>query len=74
MNWYQLEVRQIFEKLGTSEEGLSVREAGERLEKYGLNKLAEEERISRLKILLHQFAYLYLADCRFCYSAVERIH
>jgi Ca2+-transporting ATPase len=55
MNWYQLEVRQIFEKLGTSEEGLSVREAGERLEKYGLNKLAEEERISRLKILLHQF-------------------
>jgi Ca2+-transporting ATPase len=55
MNWYQLEVRQVFEKLETSEEGLSVREAGERLEKYGLNKLAEEERISRLKILLHQF-------------------
>jgi len=55
MNWYQLEVENALEKLGTSEEGLSAREAGERLKKYGPNKLAEEERISRLKILLHQF-------------------
>ncbi|MDQ1272154.1 MAG: P-type Ca2+ transporter type, partial [Planctomycetota bacterium] len=55
MNWYQLPIKEILQKLGTSEEGLTDNEASKRLQHYGLNKLVEEEKISRLKILLHQF-------------------
>jgi len=55
MKWYQLDEEEVLKKLGTSEEGLSGSEAEKRVEKYGPNRLPEEERISRLKILLHQF-------------------
>jgi Ca2+-transporting ATPase len=55
MNWYQLDVKQIFQKLGTSETGLHQGDVLQRLEQFGPNKLAEEEGISRLKILFHQF-------------------
>src|SRR3989339_844026 len=55
MNWYQLPVKDIVQKLGTAEEGLTDNEATERLKQYGPNKLIEEEKISKLKILFHQF-------------------
>ncbi len=55
MNWYQLDIEEVFEKLGSSQEGLSESEAKDRLATHGPNALAEEERISRLAILLHQF-------------------
>jgi Ca2+-transporting ATPase len=55
MHWYQRKVEQVFADLNTSEHGLTDSEVKERLQKFGLNKLAEEEKISRLKILLHQF-------------------
>lgn len=55
MNWYQLGVKEVLQKLGTSESGLTSVEARQRLEQYGPNKLVEEEKISKLKILLHQF-------------------
>ena len=55
MNWYQLEVNQIFAELNTSENGLTDAEAKERLKQVGPNTLAEAEKISRLQILLHQF-------------------
>jgi len=55
MKWYQIDKEEVLKQFGTSEEGLSGSEAEKRLEKYGPNKLPEEERISRLKILLHQF-------------------
>ncbi len=55
MNWYQLSAKEVLQKLGSSEQGLSSTEAKQRLEKYGPNKLAEEEKISKFKILLHQF-------------------
>jgi len=55
MNWYQLEANQIFAELNTSEHGLTEVEARERLQQFGSNRLAEAEKISRLKILLHQF-------------------
>jgi hypothetical protein len=41
MNWYQLEINQIFAELDSSEHGLSAAEAGERLQRVGPNKLAE---------------------------------
>jgi Ca2+-transporting ATPase len=55
MHWYQLDMDRIFGDLNTSEHGLADAEVRERLQKFGPNKLAEEEKISRLKILLHQF-------------------
>ena len=54
MNWYQLPVKDIVQKLGTAEEGLTDNEATERLKQYGPNKLIEEEKISKLKILFHK--------------------
>ena len=55
MNWYQLSGKEIFEHLKTSELGLTEEEVKQRLKKYGPNKIAEEEKINKLKILLHQF-------------------
>ena len=56
MNWHQLDIKEVFERLNTANEGLSDAEVKERLSKYGLNKFIEEQKISRLKIFLHQFA------------------
>ena len=65
MNWYQLHIKEILQKLETSEEGLNDNEVSKRLQLYGLNKLVEEEKISRFKILFHQFTspliYILLA-------------
>lgn len=55
LNWYQLSVKETFEHLETSEKGLGSQEVEKRLKHFGPNKLAEEERISRFQILLHQF-------------------
>ncbi len=55
MDWYKLPIKEILQKLQTSEEGLTSEEARERLKQYGSNKLAEEEKISKIKIFLHQF-------------------
>lgn len=55
MDWYRREAELIFSELNTSELGLSSAEADKRLEQFGPNKLAEAEKISLLKILLHQF-------------------
>src|SRR4030042_3708062 len=55
MKWYQFNEKEVFEKLGTSEEGLSENEVKKRFEQYGPNKLPEGEGVSRLKIILHQF-------------------
>ncbi len=55
MNWYQLDTEEVFKKLSSSHEGLTESEAGSRLSTYGPNKLPEQEQISKLKILIHQF-------------------
>ena len=51
----QLSVRQAFEALKSSSQGLSEKEAGKRLEKYGANRLAEKRRIHPFKIFIGQF-------------------
>ncbi len=56
MHWYQLNHNEVLQELQTSEAGLSESEAEKRLVLYGPNRLAEEEKIRKLKILLHQFA------------------
>jgi Ca2+-transporting ATPase len=55
MDYYRMHVRQVLEALETFEEGLGNAEAARRLEEYGPNQLAEEDKVSRLTILLHQF-------------------
>jgi P-type Ca2+ transporter type 2C len=55
MKWYKLGTNEVFQELVTSESGLSDSEIRKRLEQYGQNRLAEEEAVSKLKILLHQF-------------------
>ncbi|MCK4705678.1 MAG: cation-transporting P-type ATPase, partial [Gammaproteobacteria bacterium] len=55
MIWYQFDSKKVLRKLKTSEVGLGEKDVLTRLEEYGPNKLAEEEKINKLKILLHQF-------------------
>lgn len=55
MNWYREDAATVLEHWGSSDNGLTDSLVRERLQKFGPNKLAEEERISRFKILLHQF-------------------
>lgn len=53
--FYSLKQEEVFEKLGSSEKGLSHLEAKERLEKYGLNEIPEKYRRSIFSIFLSQF-------------------
>jgi magnesium-transporting ATPase (P-type) len=55
MKWYHLEKQEVFNKLQTSEDGLSKERAQTLLETHGPNKLPEGKGLSRLKILVHQF-------------------
>ncbi|MEJ5349944.1 MAG: HAD-IC family P-type ATPase [Desulfosoma sp.] len=55
MDWYRRDIDTVLSELGTSEHGLKEEEARERLSRFGPNKLAEVERISLIKIILHQF-------------------
>ncbi len=56
MNWYQLTIKEVFERLQSGENGLAESDAKERLVKYGFNKLTEEAKIKKIKIFIHQFA------------------
>lgn len=55
-DWYRLDVNEIFEELKTSPLGLTSDEAKFRLDLYGHNRLPEEEKISKIRVLIHQFA------------------
>lgn len=56
MKWYSLESPDILEKLDTSRiHGLTDEQAHQRLEKYGPNELAKEEREPAWKMLLKSF-------------------
>ena len=55
MKWYQLDAKEVFNRLQTSEEGLSEVQAKKHLETYGRNKIAEEKGTARLKIFFRQF-------------------
>ncbi|MBU3922958.1 hypothetical protein KJ684_01830, partial [Patescibacteria group bacterium] len=50
-----MSVEDIFRHLKTNKHGLSEEEAESRLRKFGLNKLPEEESVSKLMILFEQF-------------------
>ncbi len=55
MEWYRLKLQELFQKLGTSMDGLGEAEAIRRLDQYGRNALPEKGRISPLVMFLRQF-------------------
>lgn len=55
MNWYRLNIPEVFELLGTSLRGLSASEAEEKLLQLGPNELQEGKKKSIAGILLAQF-------------------
>src|SRR3989338_7555837 len=55
-NWWELDIAEIEKALGTdASRGLSMEEAGLRLEKYGPNQLKEKKAINPIKIFISQF-------------------
>jgi len=52
--YYQRQIKDIYDELNTSPDGLSSEEAKKRLEKYGPNKLQEKKKVSPLKLLIQQ--------------------
>ena len=58
MNWYQLTIEQVLEKLGVTKDGLSSKKAEELLQKNGENVLQEGKRKTALQVFLSQFADL----------------
>ena len=55
MKYYDEDVDKVLASLETSEEGLSTKEAEARLNRYGLNKLKEVNKKSKLSKFLDQF-------------------
>lgn len=55
MKWHQLDKAAVLAECRTRVEGLTASEAEERLREHGPNRLPEEEGLSRLTVLLHQF-------------------
>ncbi|MGC8981704.1 MAG: cation-translocating P-type ATPase [Minisyncoccia bacterium] len=54
--WHSLDIKEIVKILDSDlENGLSEKEAEDRLKKFGLNRISEEEKLASLKIFLNQF-------------------
>jgi Ca2+-transporting ATPase len=53
--WHSLKIHDVYGRLDTGENGLSARDAEERLEKYGPNELREKKKISPVLLFLSQF-------------------
>ncbi len=53
--WHNLPEKEIFELLKSDKNGLSQKEARQRLKKYGFNKLPEKQKMSWFSVLLNQF-------------------
>ena len=53
--WYALDQPEVFEQLGADGDGLEPSEAERRLERYGPNRIREQETVSAWRILVDQF-------------------
>jgi Ca2+-transporting ATPase len=54
-DWYRLSPREALSTLDTDADGLSDEQAQQRAERFGPNRIREEQQVSRLRILLQQF-------------------
>lgn len=52
--WHSFDIKDIFDELKASKDGLSSEEVKERLDIYGENKLPEGKKITLFQIILHQ--------------------
>ena len=55
MNFYNKDIKTLYKELETSKDGLSSKDATNRLEKFGANKIEEGKKKTKLKIFLEQF-------------------
>jgi len=53
--WHNLSITKTLEKLETNKNGLTFKQANERLKQYGENRLPEKEKFSITKIIFSQF-------------------
>jgi len=53
--WHSYSLEKTYERLASSEQGLSLEMANERLKQYGANSLPEEKPHSKLRLFLNQF-------------------
>lgn len=53
--YYKQSIDKVFDELNSNENGLEVKEAIKRLKNYGLNKIEDKKKISKISILLKQF-------------------
>ena len=63
MEWYSLPLNQVFERLQTSEKGLSESEVKKRLKLYGKNEIQKREKLKNLKIKNLLFLWTGKKDC-----------
>jgi P-type Ca2+ transporter type 2C len=61
MNWWQLQIDDVFKKAGSSATGLTAEAAGAKLKEGGPNELQEKKRKTPLSIFLNQFKDFMIA-------------
>jgi len=76
-SWYSFTLDKTFKKLDSSDRGLSLYAAKERLKRYGANSLPEEKPRSKLRLFLSQFQspliYILLAAGAIVFAMGETI-
>ncbi|MEK7608616.1 MAG: HAD-IC family P-type ATPase [Patescibacteria group bacterium] len=76
-SWYSFSLEETFNKLGSSDRGLSFDLTKERLKQYGANSLPEEKPRSKLRLFLGQFQspliYILLAASAVVFALGETV-
>jgi len=55
MDYHLLKSKEVIEKLGSSEDGLSRSEVSDRLKKHGQNRLRKKKGFDAVKVFIDQF-------------------
>ena len=58
--WHDLGKKEVLDELGSSEKGISDKEAVKRLQKYGKNELKQDGMLNPLVILIQQFKSVFI--------------
>ena len=63
--WHALDKKEVLQKLKTSENGLSEKEASARLKKYGKNEIKQTSKMRPFAIFLEQFKSVFVLISHF---------
>ena len=55
MNWHAMKLKEVFETLNSSKEGLTQKEAEKRLKKYGKNEIKKTHKLKPIRLFFSQF-------------------